>query len=490
MRLKEDSVPWGEGISTSEDVPALHAMLGLRHREARPRIDCFLLAEWTGQPDLVLDLQDTYHYHNLPNLIPILRRFLCCGNISEDVFFWVSIFCMHVKKTKKELRMPLHERAAIVNTLHGLLLGLYPFNMHTADFKCRAEIAGAVRDVLTSSKLNTFIEKHESLMYFSVMEYFCNVVADFCPVEQEMFMKNTQSRSNLNQVFETFRAGVARCMSTEVPMEALDHLAEGLMPVLFRQMKSSLTRTGKLRAQRTAIALPLTDCLQDHAFFESVLRLVRIQNGSCNLISQIKTLAPYLTFQQLQAVEALWENVSIHLLPKQILDAQQTFLRKNFVSTKFKAARTHIPCCLLCAMKPKQLITAQTFAFNCHTGELNCCTCGMKAMHVDLTGRVFSVRNVSYFLCPSCMRPRTWDGVGLHCQECMEKQSQPDECLVCGRKPYESVSNIVDVPNIRLFKARLCFHHYKSLAHTESVVHDVRSLCRDLSDNVPVLNFI
>jgi len=359
--------------------------------------------------------------------------------------------------------------------------------MHTIDFKCRAKVAGAIHGILTSRKLHTFIEEHESLMYFSVMEYFCNVVADFCPVEHELFMRNTQSRSNLNQVFETFRAGVARCMNADDPMKSLDQLSEGLMPVLFRQMKSSLTRTGKLRCQP---APQITEGLQDHAFFESVLRLVRIHNGSGNLISQIKTLAPEMDFKQLQVVESFWENVSIHPLPKQILEEQQKFLRQNFISTKYLAARTHIPCCLLCALKPKQVITAQTFAYNCHTRDLNCCSCGMKAMKINLTGRVLRVRNISYFLCPMCMQPRTWEGHGLHCHTCREPACRPDECMVCGRKPYDSVKNILDVPQVRLIEAKLCFHHFKSLVHTESVVHDVRSLCRDLSDNVPVLNFI
>jgi hypothetical protein len=136
----------------------------------RWELDTYLLAlhhdrenplEW-----MVLDISDTYHYYNLPDLMHIVRQTLiglCCSAWMQRLF--------NVFLCGKRYRRLIHTNsdncqlmAAVINTLHGLLLGLYPFNERRSDLQKRAWIAGSLHKVLTDGDHASFIADHPILL--------------------------------------------------------------------------------------------------------------------------------------------------------------------------------------------------------------------------------------------------------------------------------------------------------------------------------------
>ena len=87
-----------------------------------------------------------------------------------------------------------------INTLMGLLLGLYPQCSKRPGFNMRVRILRAVRVLLTSStQVQTeFILKHVSLIRLAMVEYFANVLELYCPVEYQLLQRHIDIKAYVN----------------------------------------------------------------------------------------------------------------------------------------------------------------------------------------------------------------------------------------------------------------------------------------------------
>ena len=87
-----------------------------------------------------------------------------------------------------------------INTMFGLLLGLYPKCSKRPGFTMRVRITRAVRSLLSSSvNVQTrFILQHVSLVRLALVEYFANVLDLYCPVEYQLLQNHVAVDSYVN----------------------------------------------------------------------------------------------------------------------------------------------------------------------------------------------------------------------------------------------------------------------------------------------------
>jgi hypothetical protein len=497
-------VPWSEGddndpaTTVQARVERLHQMLSTDPTTARPQIDAHLLAyhvspRWPS-PMLVLRREDTFHYHNLPDLSRFLRESVVSSHWSGSlVALFMSPFCLQVKRhvtRRAPATASTAQRCALLNLLHGLLLGLYPFNMQHATFDQRVRLAGRIRALLCSSpELQTrFLFEHEHLMTFAVAEYLANVLADFYPVECQLLVRSPQARYNVNQVCEAFRSAAMALGSPS--WEQLDDLAKQQFPALQRQLKACNAKLGHCATPCVRIPTSVLATLAHQDFFSDVLMAMPlVPVAPCNMIAQINLLRPDLSFAEMQAVECFWNNVLIYPLPNLLREMQQERLAANGSCRRLQDAFTHLHVCLPCALATKTSILQQKFAFHCFSKEVDasrrvlCSSCSKPATKISLLGRLLRIRDTSYLLCPHCLRVTVWAGSLDRCAHCRPPPALAAslaQCAACNNKAVDVVHKVLDLQRLRLVPIPVCSRHAKHCILSHSTVYDIKMLVRDL----------
>lgn len=470
----------------------LHERLSTDCGAARARIDAHLLACWLDpvrpDPMFVLSNTDTFHYHNLPDLSKYLRHALAVGDWGSNIISaFMAVFCLQLKKQKRTFQSTaLVERTALVNLLHGLLLGLYPYNTRHMNFDLRIKIVGELRIVMCSGSQLEFILDHEELIHFAVVEYLANVLPDFMPVEDALLVKGMQSRFSINQVCETFRVAATEVVESSATMWTdLNKLAKAQLPALHRQLKvSNMKIIRRQNVPRVPNAVWTT--LASHGFYDRLLELPLMPMTGTNMIAQIKLLCPDFDFLQLQTLEYFWSNIMLCVLPRQTAEKQQKTLSKYGSCQTYQDALTHVAACLPCALKSRSGLLTQEFAYNCIDDILQCATCSRTVHKINMLGRVLTIRDVSYYLCSGCLRPTVWKGDMNMCSACESPSVRQDlsTCVACSKKTFEVVRKVIDVDTMRILSTPLCFHHAKYCVLAHSTIYDTKSLMKELMNTI------
>lgn len=439
------------------------------------------------QPNInyVLNINDTYHYYNLPNLIPIFIK-----NLSENVWnktfpsLFLSMFCLQLKKTKKtDIIFCKQEQAAMINVLHGTLLGLYPYNIKHHKFETRCKIAGKLREVLTQDSYSQFLEENDALIQLCTIEYLSNVIIDFCPVEECLLLKNCQLRFNLNQLFESFRKHIDSCIDSLHFFQIISQKATLVLPTIFRQLKLHSYRLPK-KNFNFKINIKLQQLLEQNDYFEKIMSNLRVYANVDNLVAQAKIIFPDFSFDYLRVVEYLWKYVNINTLPQLIIDKQKQNLGKSAACKHVQNSLTKLFVCIPCALKTKNSVFNQKFAYNCVEDSLHCATCSKKVVYIDLLGRIVTIRDYTYCLCSNCLHVKIWDGKSIwNCNTCTPDESRNplQSCIACPhRKVFEYVHNVVDMERIKLCSLPLCFQHSKQLPICTNSAYDLKMILKEL----------
>lgn len=339
----------------------------------------------------------------------------------------------------------------------------------------RVKIVASIRRAMGDE---SFTQKHEDLLQFSIIEYLANVISDFCPVEDTMLSRNSQVRFSINQICEQFRSSAAPLILGGEMWSDLNRLAAAQLPSLYRQLKTGIVkfnRSTQPASRPTAWWRTLSDC------YEQILDLHYIPTVSCS-IAQLKILSPSMSFQELQILESFWSSVSLSLLPKQAIERQQLALAKSGSCEVYQKSLIHFHACLPCAVRSKTGVFTQKFALNCSTQYTQCSSCSRSVIGINMLGRVLTIRKVSYYLCTGCLRPSVWTGNIDHCEACVDQPTpiRLDTCAVCNKKAVEQVRKAIDLESMRIVVTPLCYHHAKHCVLSSRTVYDVTSLTREL----------
>ena len=445
----------------------------------------FYVNKKNPNPLLVLSQEDTYHYHALPDLMRYMRRSIANNDWTlSTVSVFMAPFCLQIKRQinkRTPIQSTVTERAALINLLHGLLLGLYPYNLKHMTFEHRVKIAGEMHKVMTSGGSHAkFIIDHEPLILFAMIEYLSNVIPDFCPVEEQILIKSMQCRYSLNQICETFRVNAMDIINREnsIQWADLNNLAASQLPVLLRQLK--INNHKFCRRPYICPRIPpviwstLTGC------YDTLMGMRHV--AGCNMIAQIKITEPDLSFHELQAVEYFWNSVFVCMLPSNIIMQQMDALDRMGSCSVHQASFTVLHVCLLCALRTKTSLISQKFAFNCANSTLQCATCSRQATPVNMLGRVLRVKSSSYYLCTQCLKPTLWElGGSLHaCKNCT-RQPPPQNtaiCAVCDHKAVDAAANVLHLETLKVVRVPLCSMHAR--ACVSSTIYDIKSLVSDM----------
>lgn len=438
----------------------------------------------------VLNITDTFHYFNLPNLFSFLQKSLANGNWNTNIISsFMAVFVLQIKKNKRVFNTSnLCQRTALINILHGLLLGLYPFNLKTVKFANKVKIVGAINKLFMCNSPIQFILNHESLISVAMIEYLSNVLADFWTVEHAILIKTQHSRLNINQICESFRVNVETFYDNENFWTQLNTSAQNLLPALHRQLKLN---NNKIMKKNFNYRIPskILKHINDQDLCTTILNLPVLNKNCINVVSQIKIMCPEFGFDDLQSVEAFWTHIRVFPSSKILFEQQKEVLEKYNYCDIFKHSLSSFHICVQCALKPNSCAFQQKFAYNCMDKKLMCTSCSREAVNVNLVGKVLCIADNSFFLCKSCLAVMKWDGVHYNCQACRPKNLHTKNmmtCFFCHKKTYEITHKVINTETLSIEYIPLCFLHTKTYITSSSTVYDLHSLKKEFGSKIAI----
>lgn len=460
--------------------------------ELQHEINTYLLACHVNidnpPPALVLNLRDTFHYFNLPNLFEFLQTALSHGEWNNNIVTsFMSIYVLQIKKQKKNYTTTnLCQRTALINLLHGLLLGLYPYNMKPVKFENKVKIVGKINQLFMQNSPLEFIQQNEALISVAMVEYMSNVLSDFWCVEQVFLIKTQYSRLNINQICESFRSNVENYYEENDFWKNLNQAALITLPALHRQLKLNNHKIFK-KLYNYKIASKTLKHLCEQNLCEKILNLPVLNRNCVNVISQIKILCPNFSFEDLQCVESFWINVRLFKAPQLLFIEQQKILKKYDTCNMFQRAISSFFMCFQCALKQNACIFQQKFAYNCLEDRMICACCSKEAIQINMIGKILCIAENNYFMCNKCLKVIKWDGKNYDCLHCRQKAYVPrnmSSCFFCHKKTYEITHKVIDLEKLSVEFIPLCFLHTKSYITSSSTVYDLCSIKKEFGTKV------
>jgi hypothetical protein len=461
-----------------ERIEYLHSRLKDDY-SARGLLDCHLLALYHNERApphwMILDFSDTFHYFNLPDLMFVIRNTLMglCPSLCIQKLFNMFLCGKRYRRLLHTNNDMCQLTAAMVNTLHGLLLGLYPFNERRMDLQKRAWLAGVVHAVLTEGRHCDFINKHQYLMCLSLMEYIVNAVEDFCPVEWVLLGISTSAKSQCLASFEAFREVTVTLAVGSVDFwSKIETEAQTLVSVLVKFFKGA-----SLYQHR-----PKSVLSSSHMKHLSLAMNTRIVQNSSSIFGQLRAAIPSIDFHAAESLEEIWTTVFIRCLPAHTTMRQISALERIGGMCWFLEQQLHtFPLCLLCALTRRTDVLKSLFRHDCVGGGLVCNEC-MNPIHVvnvNLLGRVLYVREKAIVLCDQCLRPKCWETL-CSC-EALDTGSTAG-CCVCQNSNVFSSKEVIDMETIRMRSVGFCYKHSLSCVVSDATVYDFKTLEKELEN--------
>jgi hypothetical protein len=418
---------------------------------------------------MVLETSDTYHYHNLPDLAQTIRSTLmgvCCTPWLQKLFN-MFLCGKRYRRLVNTSHTTCQLTSAIINTLHGLLLGLYPFNERRMDIRKRAWIAGTLREVLTDNAHLSFINQHPYLICLGLAEYIINFVDDFCPVEWALLGLSHSSKSQCLAVFESFReASISDVVDTKDFWAKLESESQPIVSSIVKFFRDASFYQHK---QRTI--LPPTTV----NYVQLALTSKIIQN-SCSIFGQLKASIPTIQFRESEALEDIWTSIYIRSLPTHTAAKQMECLtRIGCMCYLVEEEIHHFPVCLACALTRRTDTLKGMFRYDDVYRRLVCndCVHHEHVVNVNLLGRVLYIRDKAIMLCELCLSPKYWDSV---CTCTTDETIVQRTCCACHNTNIATTKEVVDVQAMEMKNMYFCYKHSLSCVLNQATVYDLKSL--------------
>jgi hypothetical protein len=407
-----------------------------------------------------------------------------------------------------------------INTMFGLLLGLYPRCSKRPGFTMRVRIVRAVRALLTSSvQVQTeFILRHVSLVRLSMVEYFANVLELYCPVEYQLLQHHVDVGAYVNlcrSSCDLFRVnnlseGVQQQQHNEPPNWAmLDQLAYKMTDKIIRSTHVETKLVNYVGVHHKSIKkLVSSDIYKNRESCDQFLSLVKACAVACwhddhsylyerMLAEANSVVASNLVTTALDlnlVISDVHSVVRIHMLPANFIRAQIETLRKLYEHDPVQLlVLSKKRICLQCLLRiaPKQFVLEEKINGNIRmhldTDKVFCNRC-MSDKHIiaiDLIGRLLRINQQYLYLCVECGKLHEWKADGcdlLRCQnrpkqrlqlrcelheDAQHKNEQPmpltgkcrTHCFMCAKLCTGNGLWLLHVPSVRMIHFNLCSIH-------------------------------
>ncbi|KAJ1466802.1 hypothetical protein T484DRAFT_1756348 [Baffinella frigidus] len=354
--------------------------------------------------------------------------------------------------------------AIYINTMLGLLLGLYPRCSKRPGFTMRVRIVRTVRALLTSSASiqAAFILQHVSLVRLAMVEYFANVLELYCPVEYSLLQRHVDVDAYVNlcrSSCDLFRVnnlseGTQENMQNQ-PLDwgRLDHLAYKMTDKIIRSTRVETKLVNYIPVHHKSIKkLVSSDIYKTRESCDEFLTLVKGCAVACwhddhsylyqRMLVEVSNTEKHTgrslvesTLDLNLVVSDVHSIVRATMLPMNFIQAQVNTLRrlyKHDTVPLLVASKKRV--CLHCLLRiaPKQFVLEEkingNIRMNLETDSVFCnrCMSDKHMINIDLVGRLLRINQQYMYICIECGATHEWKADGCDLLRC---PNQPKERL-------------------------------------------------------------
>ena len=381
----------------------------------------------------------------------------------------------------------LEESAAVLNILHGTLLGLYPNSTKKPIFSVRVELFGELRRIMTQNikEQRLFIQRYAYLIRLAFMEYILNTCKQYLPVEFDYFtsIKGMDTYNGIcKTICEIFRQ--ESLQSEDWTWESLNKNAQTLV--------ERCTRTCKFRIHKACRSTTHQTNLHRIRNCETEQIQTIMQMHFTNLRGSLSTI--YGAAHSPMA-EFFHKNITCHLLPRTIVQRQVREIFRNDTCQDEITAAMHIHICTRCIHRSKADPRYMKLMRCMDTDTYRCSQCKTDApvLDINIMGRILRIYNTCYYLCPFCKKIHEWKGSGTEFTQCQELNSAPPakkskrirtHCLMCDKSSCTANTRVVTLaPRLRRNVTVFLCRRHMPFEHNMKFVYDIHSLMRVIPSN-------
>jgi hypothetical protein len=327
---------------------------------------------------------------------------ICCSLIQD------SIPCM--KKAKRsqrgiEFHQPVHETevTACLNVVLGTLLGVYPRGIKRPTFQARVNLYGRILSLMHEplQRKLAFLVDHPALTKIAFMEYTYNFMLDFMPCEYNLLLEvdSMQIYRNVCQsTCDSFRQDGITGGGEE--WTVLNAVANVCIERCIRMCKFKMLKIADL-----VIKAPLPVGVEFH-------RASLDMHNTYGCMNLLKLLHPTENVAVLECALHVHRHISLFAIPAHITRQQEESIHEKYSSCFMRVYQaTHTHLCMVCALNGKGINTPLR---QCSiTGQLTCVVCKPgTVMTINMLGVILHICSMSYYLCPECVKIKSWEGDG------------------------------------------------------------------------------
>ena len=433
----------------------------------------------------IMDISEVPCFENLPDIWFIIRDVFRNSTIPKKkmptkpsmlhVLVMQALPCFHQsnRSIKVDDFMPV-----AIHILLALMIGLYRYANRKPHFYFREKIFCKLHALMTASreKQQAFFDQHHSLFILAFMEYIAQIMPNFWPAEYEFL----SSQANMVIFFDKTPV---LCDEIRV-FEGLD-ISWAELEVQANNKIHKCSRARRLnRYESTEIKTKRVTC--------DVNLFLNTPVARSNFPSDLNLLA-HAYHVPVNVLKEGHNLIQIHHLPVNIRELQFHKISYKYKSlqVRFIASRLHV--CVSCTQLKRNL--HNKFRIDIETEEIICSDClSHNVVSVDLLGRMATIHNNTYILCPVCcvVHPYAFSMNTNWLSECCLNAGQSaletpeddtgeegvvpvtsqNKCEICGDYNTHGTGVFrVNLKTARIDCAAFCYKHYPMDSMLRKCVH-------------------
>jgi hypothetical protein len=343
-----------------------------------------------------------------------------------------------------------------INTMLGILLGLYPKCSKRPGFTMRVRIVRTVRALLTSPThvQTAFIFRHVSLVRLALVEYFANVLDLYCPAEYKLLQNHVDVDAYVNlcrSSCDLFRVnnlseGVQTNQQNEpLDWDKLDQLAYKMTDKIIRSTRVETKLVNYVSVHHKSIKkMVSSDIYKQRASCDEFLSLVKgcavacwhddhsylyqrmlVDANAKNNTGGTSIMDSSLDLNMV--VSDVHSVLHTSMLPANFIRAQVETLRKLYeYDTVPLLVVSKKRICIHCLLRiaPKQFVLEEkingNIRMNLETDDVFCnrCMSGDHIINIDLIGRLLRINQQYLYICVICGALHEWKSDGCDLTRC------------------------------------------------------------------------
>ena len=422
-----------------------------------PLLDCI---PWQS---FVLKLQDVFNVQHLPDIGYYIRQLSINRNISENVMCRIIQYSLpYVKHNRlnfpRYADVPQKALIELIQITLAMLMSIYPHSTKHALWQLRFKIY--VYTYILISQGNKYDQylwciNNINLIRIGMIEYFVYFVNKNMPAEFEVLQSLFGASNSVQVTFRQFLVNIEYFRTQNLQSLNLNWVQINKKSHYIIERCNRLCKT-KPKMMSNCMKYPSSmHYAQD---INSILETPRCKHP-CNA----KMFNPDISFENMQQVYHIHQNIYVQKLPRSIWQIQRNSLLQMMRTDSFLYRDCmYLYICFRCIhMHPNILPQMRIDTYQNRYCQF--CDQSDAIKPINVLGQIASVFEKRYYFCHQCLLVHEWTSSGCEFFTCpffkTEKKVEKSDCLLCKRSLNVNNIDVLDSHLGVMHSIALCTRH-------------------------------